>query len=87
MALRNLTAFGAGEITPELAERANLDKFQTGLRTLRNGVVTKFGGLRSRRGFVTSRELPTTKIYCPNNFSIIMNFGKTSFKVYFRSLN
>ena len=82
MALRNLTAFGAGEITPELAERDNLDKFRTGLKTLRNGVVTKFGGLRSRRGFVLSEQVASTKLYCPRNFSMAIVFGKTSFTVY-----
>lgn len=82
MAYKNLVAFGAGEITPELAERSNLEKFQTGLKTLRNGVVTKFGGLRSRRGFVLSEQVATTKLYCPNNFSMAIVFGKTSFKVY-----
>lgn len=87
MAYKNLVAFGAGEITPELAERSNLEKFQTGLKTLRNGVVTKFGGLRSRRGFVLSEEVATTKLYCPKNFSMALVFGKTSFTVYENQLN
>lgn len=50
MAYKNLTSFGAGEITPELYERGNLEKFRTGLAKLRNAFVTKAGGLKSRSG-------------------------------------
>ena len=50
MAYKNLIAFGAGEITPELYERGNLEKFRTGLAKLRNAFVTKTGGLKSRSG-------------------------------------
>lgn len=52
MAFKNLIAFGAGEITPELYERGNLEKFRTGLKSLRNATVTKMGGLRGRGGTV-----------------------------------
>lgn len=52
MALKDLASFGAGEITPELFERGNLDKFRTGLKTLRNITPTKTGGLRCRSGTV-----------------------------------
>lgn len=50
MAWKNYVAFGAGEISPEIYERGNLDKFRTGLATLRNAHVTKMGGLRGRPG-------------------------------------
>lgn len=50
MAFKNLITFGAGELTPDLWERGNLDKFRTGLARLRNAIVTKFGGLISRAG-------------------------------------
>lgn len=50
MAFKNLIAFGAGELTPELWERGNLDKFRTGLKRLRNSYVTKMGGLQGRGG-------------------------------------
>ena len=50
MAFKNLIAFGAGELTPELWERGNLEKFRTGLMTLRNTTVTKMGGLKGRAG-------------------------------------
>lgn len=83
MAFKNLIAFGAGEITPELAERDNLEKMRTGLKALRNGVVTKYGGLRSRRGFVLSQEVDSTVIYCPENSPYVYVFGKESVEVLF----
>jgi hypothetical protein len=83
MAFKNLIAFGAGEITPELAERDNLEKMRTGLKALRNGVVTKYGGLRSRRGFVFSQEVDSTTIYCPENSPYVYIFGTDSVEVLF----
>lgn len=58
MALKDLSAFGAGEITPELFERGNLDKFRTGLAGLRNATVTKTGGLKGRGGLVKWQTAP-----------------------------
>lgn len=59
MALKNLNSFGAGEITPELYERGNLDKFRTGLATNRNCIVNKMGILQSRGG--------TRRFFQPND--------------------
>lgn len=50
MAYAIQTAFGAGELTPELHERTTLEKYKTGLKTLRNAVVTKVGSIKSRPG-------------------------------------
>ena len=83
MAFKNLIAFGAGEITPELAERDQLEKMRTGLKALRNGTVTKYGGLRSRRGFVLSQEVDSTTMYAPKNSPYIYIFGKESVEVLF----
>ena len=57
MAYEKLVAFGAGETTPQLSERDNIAKNKTGLKTLRNAQVNKFGGLRSRYGTVYSNIL------------------------------
>jgi len=43
-------AFGGGELAPALAARADIAKYQTGLRTCRNFVVMKAGGLTNRPG-------------------------------------
>lgn len=52
MAYAIQSAFGAGELTPELQERTTLEKYKTGLKTLRNAVVTKVGSIKSRPGTV-----------------------------------
>lgn len=52
MAYSIQTGFGAGELTPELHERVTLEKYKTGLKTLRNATVTKVGSLKSRPGTV-----------------------------------
>lgn len=88
MAYKNLVAFGAGEITPELAERSNLDKYQTGLKTLRNALVTKFGGLRQRAGFVvgdismSNFETYYTPWYTVVNRQIMFQFLTTTVKIH-----
>jgi len=50
MAYAIQAAFGAGELAPELHERTTLEKYKTGLKTLRNAVVGKTGKLVSRPG-------------------------------------
>lgn len=44
-------AFAAGELSPSLVMRADLAKYQTGLRTCRNFIVQRFGGVANRPGF------------------------------------
>jgi len=70
MAFKNLIAFGAGELTPELWERGNLDKFRTGLTTMRNATVTKMGGLKGRAG---TKYLHTTKSNAAAKFLYIQS--------------
>ena len=50
MAYSFQTAFGAGELDPALHERTTLEKYKTGLKTLRNAYVGKTGGIISRPG-------------------------------------
>jgi hypothetical protein len=52
MAYAIQTAFGAGEYDPALQERTTLEKYKTGLKTLRNAYVGKTGGIISRPGTV-----------------------------------
>lgn len=56
MAYAIQSAFGAGELTPELQERTTLEKYKTGLKTLRNAVVTKVGSIKSRPGTVFNQS-------------------------------
>lgn len=64
MAYAIQTAFGAGELSPELQERTTLEKYKTGLKTLRNAVVTKKGTIVSRSGtqFIKSTKRNSTLI-------------------------
>lgn len=85
MAFKNLTAFGAGELTPELYERGNLDKFRTGLKTLRNATVTKMGGLRGRAGtlklFNTLSNNAAKFVHIPSR-NYLLVFTPTKLTVY-----
>lgn len=49
-------SFAAGEITPSLAARADLATYQTGLRTCRNFLVRRQGGVANRPGTQLSAE-------------------------------
>ena len=50
MANRAQRSFALGEVSPKLHARTDLQRYQEGLRTLRNAVVTKEGGAQSRAG-------------------------------------
>lgn len=83
MAFKNLVAFGAGEITPELSERGTLEKFRTGLKKLRNGRVTKMGGLSDRAGSVNiAEEIEDSKMHVLTNKGVVFFFYGLEFKVY-----
>ena len=66
MAYAIQSAFGAGELAPELHERTTLEKYKTGLKTLRNAVVGKTGKLVSRPGSIfhdsTKRNTPLANL-------------------------
>lgn len=85
MAFKNLIAFGAGEITPELYERGNLDKFRTGLRKLRNAIVTKMGGLQSRPGslfFHETKDGAKAKFLYVQSLNYLFEFTESNLRLY-----
>lgn len=51
----NIIAFNAGEVTPELDARIDLDKYEQGCRTMENMLLFVQGGARRMPGttFVT----------------------------------
>ena len=59
MAYHIQSSFSGGELDPALHERTTFDKYQTGLKTLRNAVVGKTGRITSRPG---SKLLLATKV-------------------------
>lgn len=50
-------SFGSGEIAPSLAMRADLAKYQSALRTCRNFIVQRHGGIANRAGLRLVDEL------------------------------
>lgn len=57
-------SFAGGEIAPQLYGRADQAKYATGLRTCRNFVVQRFGGVANRAGlrFVCEVKDSTKKV-------------------------
>lgn len=51
MAIATARSFAAGEIAPALFGRADTAKYATGLKTCRNLVVARYGGVFNRAGF------------------------------------
>ena len=47
---RAITAFNAGELSPWLDGRADLDKYRSGCRTCENFLLSPYGGVRRRPG-------------------------------------
>src|SRR5579862_310710 len=58
-------AFSGGELAPALAARADEAKYQTGLRTCRNFLILRHGGVANRPGF---RYVATTKTSATDTF-------------------
>jgi hypothetical protein len=46
-----IRSMSAGELSPAMYARADLQRYATGLRTLRNATVLRTGGVQSRAGF------------------------------------
>jgi hypothetical protein len=58
-------AFAGGELAPALGARADQAKYQLGLRTCRNFLVLRHGGVSNRAG---TRYVNTTKTSAPSTF-------------------
>jgi len=54
--------FAGGELAPALAARADVAKYQQGLRTCRNFIVQRHGGVANRAGFRFVQACKTTSI-------------------------
>jgi len=57
-------SFTAGEISPALGARADLNKYQTGLANLLNGMVHPEGGVSNRAGFSFIGYTPSNAAAC-----------------------
>lgn len=85
MALRDLDAFGAGELDPSLYERTDLDKYRTGLAVGRNAVVAKSSRLISRPSkklFKATKTTGAVRVYSPPHTGYLLELGDGYVRVY-----
>lgn len=75
-------AFVGGELTPSLYGRVGLDKYQAGLRTLRNFFVKKHGGATNRPGtayvgevYYSEKDTRLIPFVFNNEQTYVMEFG------------
>lgn len=54
--LKILPSFNSGELSPRLDARTDLDKYDSGLRTLENFIIMPYGGVNRRQGSVYMGE-------------------------------
>lgn len=80
--------FSAGELTPSLYGRVDTSKYQTGLRTCRNALVLRHGGLANRPGtqFVgevkdSSKSVRLIKFVFNSSQTYILEFGDLYMRV------
>lgn len=79
MAYSRKTSFAAGELDPALHERTNLEKYQSGLATVRNAYIGKTGRIIGRQGtqFVERPKYDDKEciIFSPPYDSILIEWG------------
>lgn len=90
MAYRPQVSFSAGELDPVFYDHTDLDKFRSGLATLRNAYVGKSGRIISRDGtqFYFSPKFPTKKsvIYAPPYSNYLVEWGDRYVRIYNTSI-
>lgn len=86
MAYAVQSSFSAGELDPALHERTTLDKYQTGLRVLRNAFIGKTGRPISRLGFsfVKSTRQSNKKsiLYAPPFSNYLLELTEQNLRVH-----
>ena len=86
MALKSLMSFSAGELTPELHDNVSLSKFQKGLETARNVMISKTGSILSRfprANFVKSKNDGEAIVcFSPPNSNVLLEFGPSYVRTY-----
>jgi len=86
MAIKVQSSFSTGELDPRLAERTTLEKFQKGLFTARNVIITIAGSIISRaaRAFFVQAKTVNKKIvgFSPPGSGILLEFGDLYVRTY-----
>lgn len=91
MAIRTQSSFSTGELDPVLHDRTTLQKFQKGLATARNVVISKTASILSRPSrahFIKSKnDDETIVLYSPPNSGVLMEWGDSYVRLYDFSVN
>ena len=72
-----LPSFNAGELSPRLSSRPNIEKYGSGCRTLQNFLLMPYGGVNRRPGFVymgAAKNANKKARLIGFNFSVTTNF-------------
>lgn len=79
-------AFTAGELDPSLWERTTLDKYRTGMATVRNWIISKTGSLLTRPGrqhFAQCRYVDrSVRLYSPPGSGVLLEWGHEYVGIY-----
>lgn len=79
MALKPLLSFSSGELDPVLHDNVTLEKFNKGLETARNVIISKTGSITSRfpRKFFRQPKYPDgyVRLYSPPHSDILIEIG------------
>lgn len=86
MALKPLLSFSTGELDPSLHDFVTLEKFNKGLATARNVLISKTGSIKSRFSrahFVKCKDDGVkVKLFCPPNSSVLTEWGPFYVRAY-----
>lgn len=86
MSEKRLTSFSSGEIDPILHDRVTLEKFNKGLATARNVMISKTGSILSRfsraQFAVAKNADENIVLYSPRNSGKIIEFGLDYLRIY-----
>ncbi len=81
-------SFSSGEISPSLYARTDLTKYASGLRTCRNSIVLRYGGVSNRPGSVfvgevsdSSKKVRLVPFVFSNDQTYILEFGEGYIRV------
>ena len=85
-----IRSFAGGELAPTLAARADLAKYQIGLRKCLNWIVQRHGGVANRPGFKLINECKTTSadvrlfryVSEDPDESVLLEFGESYIRFY-----
>jgi len=88
MSVTRQLSFSGGEVSPALYGRVDLQKYQSGLKTLSNFVVARHGGLFNRAGFQFVGEIKDSTYVCRlvkfvfnNDQTYMLEFGHLTMRV------